>query len=93
MVNTFTNLLPNQWIGCLEIRYVALGTGVLPRLFSNDLGLTLAYFMARSNMVVVVVSPLAELSLVYFELSGILVVVKTLRYICWACVSESVVEK
>ena len=43
--------------------------------------------------VVVVVSPLSELSLVYIGLSGILVVVKTLRYICWAFVSGSVVEK
>ena len=32
-------------------------------------------------VVVVVVSPLAELSLVYVGLSGILFVVKTLRYI------------
>ena len=47
----------------------------------------------KKQVVVVVVSPLAELSLMYVGLSGILVVVKTLRYICWACVSGSVVEK
>ena len=31
--NLYKFLLLNQWIDCLEISYVALDTGVLPRLF------------------------------------------------------------
>ena len=31
--NLYKFLLLNQWIDCLEIWYVALDTGVLPRLF------------------------------------------------------------
>ena len=34
LIKTFTNLLPsNICIDCLEIGYLALGPGVLPRLF------------------------------------------------------------
>ena len=31
--NLYKFLLLNQWIDCIEIWYVALDTGVLPRLF------------------------------------------------------------
>ena len=47
-------LLQNQWTDDLEIWCVALCTQVLPRLFkcsNNHPGLTLTYFMPRSNLV------------------------------------------
>ena len=41
----------NQKADDLETWYVASGAGVLPTLFNDGPGLTLTYFMARSNLV------------------------------------------
>ena len=52
MVKTLKSLLLwNQKINDLETWYAASGAQVLPISSNDDLGLTLTYFMARSNFV------------------------------------------
>ena len=52
MVKTFKNfLLRNRKADHLETWYAASGVRVLPNCLNDDPGLTLTYFMARSNLV------------------------------------------
>ena len=52
MVKTLKNLLRKQQADDIETCYAASGARVLHSFFSNiDPGLTLTYFMARSNLV------------------------------------------
>ena len=52
MVKILKNLLlRNQKANDLKICYAASGAQVLPSLFNVDPGLTLTYFMARSNLI------------------------------------------
>ena len=51
MVKILKILLLNQKADDLEAWYAALGAWVLPSCSNDDTGLTLTYFMARSNLV------------------------------------------